>query len=280
MPYKDPERQKAAQRKAAAKRREKEKAQQEQEAQAVAVDPADGMGQRPTVEDAEAAYMDAGREKAIVRQVCKSYGKSRTWACVMYQDSAPPDWEDKLRMVGVSFAVSPLHDQDLTADRKLKKPHWHVILDWRAGSTTYATAAGISRGILKGTIPIPLVSPRGYYRYFCHLDNPKKAQYDPKDIITGNGFDIGDFLELTAQEKSELRRKIIENIIIPFEIGEYWDLVVYTMLNEDAATFDFVCTNTHFFQGALRSKSNAGRSEKTVKVKLVDGKNRLIYPGE
>ena len=52
MPYKDPERQKAAQRKAAAKRREKEKAQQEQEAQAVAVDPADGMGQRPTVEDA------------------------------------------------------------------------------------------------------------------------------------------------------------------------------------------------------------------------------------
>lgn len=259
MPYKDPERQRAAQRKAAAKRRDKDKAQQE----AQAIDPAGGFGGRPTVEDAEAAYMDAGREDAMVRRVRKSYGKSRTWACVMYQDSAPPDWEDQLRMVGVSFAVSPLHDQDLTADRKPKKPHWHVILDWRAGSTTYATAAGISRGILKGTIPIPLVSPRGYYRYFCHLDNPKKAQYDQKDIITGNGFDIGDFLELTAQEKAEIRRKIVEMIIIPLEIVEYWDLITYTMFNEDAATFDFVCNNTMFFQTALRSRRHINENGRT-----------------
>lgn len=264
------------------RQRAEQKARKDKEAGAVeAVDPADGFGGRPTVEDAEAAYLDTGREEIIVRRVCKGYGKSRTWACVMYQDSAPQDWEDKLRMVGVSFAVSPLHDKDLTADRKPKKPHWHVILDWRAGSTTYATAAGISRGILKGTIPIPLVSPRGYYRYFCHLDNPKKAQYDQKDIITGNGFDIGDFLELTAQEKSELRRKIIKDIIIPCNILEYWDLVTYTMLNEDAATFDFVCTNTCFFQGALRSKNGIDNpGGKTVKVKLVDGKGRPVYPGE
>lgn len=216
-------------------------------------DLAASMGDRPTVEDAEAAYGDGVKEAAIKQKLIRYYGKSRTWACIMYQDSAPPDWEDKLRMIGVAFAVSPLHDQDLTKDGKPKKPHWHVILDWPHGSTTYGTAAGISQGILKGTIPIPLASPRGYYRYLCHLDNPNKAQYNQDDIVRGNGFDIGDFLELTAQEKADIRRKLLE-LVLQLDIIEYWDLLMYTLYNCDAATHNYVCDNTMFWTKALASR--------------------------
>lgn len=252
MPYKDPEKRREAQRKSKAKWRAAQK-ERKQEDQIALVDLADGMGDRPTVEDAEAAYGDASREMAISSKIAKRYSKSRTWAAIMYADSAPADWEDQLRMIGVAFAVSPLHNQDVTATGETKKPHWHVILDWRGGSTTYRTAEGITRGVLHGTIPIPLVSPRGYYRYFTHLDNPKKAQYDSKDIITGNGFDIGDFLELTNQEKAEIRFKLLE-LIIKEDMREYWQLITYAMYNLSPAELDHICTNTLFWQTSLTSK--------------------------
>lgn len=232
------------------KRKQREKAKQEQGAKEYQ---AGGLGDRPTVEDAEAAFGNPDREEVTAAKITKCYGKSQTWAGVMYQDSAPPDWEDKLRMIGVAFAVSPLHDQDKTQDGHLKKPHWHIILHWSRGSTTYKTAEGITRGVLCGTIPIPLVSPRGYYRYFCHLDNPKKAQYDSKDIVTGNGFDIGDFLELSSQEKAEIRFRLLE-LVIKSGMNEYWDLITYAMYNLPAAELDYICQNTMFWQTALRSK--------------------------
>ena len=258
MPYKDPEKAKEAKRKSKAKAAAKAKAEKEAEARAEAVKghvdtTGDGLGDRPTVADAEAAYGNEDQTEALSRKVIRSYGKSRTWACIMYQDSAPADWEDRLRMIGVSFAVSPLHDKDVTQAGAPKKPHWHVILDWPGGSTTYQVAQGITRGVLKGTIPIPLVSPRGYFRYFTHLDNPNKAQYDRKDIITGNGFDIGDFLELTSQEKAEIRFKLLQ-FVTSADIVEYWDLITYAMYNEDAATLDYICSNTTFWTAALRSR--------------------------
>lgn len=235
------------------KRKQREKAKQGEPGQAAPAYQADGLGNRPTIEDAEAAYGNPAREEVTAAKITRNYGKSQTWAGIMYQDSAPPDWEDKLRMIGVAFAVSPLHDQDKTQDGHLKKPHWHLILHWSGGSTTYKTAEGITRGVLCGTIPIPLVSPRGYYRYFCHLDNPKKAQYDAKDIVTGNGFDIGDFLELSSQEKAEIRFKLLE-LVIKTGMNEYWDLITYAMYNLPAAELDYICQNTMFWQTALRSK--------------------------
>ena len=264
MPYKDPEKRREAQRKSKAKAKvAKETAQEQgqeqgQEKQTRATAP-DEFKNRPTVEDAEAAYNAGDPDgERIAAAILKRYNKSQCWAFVMYEDSAPPDYEDKLRQLGVPFALSPWHDQDtdgLDGDGKpkYKKKHRHGMLHWPGGSTTYRTAAAITRDVLHGTIPIPLVSPRGYYRYFCHLDNPNKVQYDEKDIITGNGFDIGDFLGLTAQEKNELAKLIIAEIINQ-GMTEYWELVTYSMFNMDAVAFEFVRTNTLFLRSALQSK--------------------------
>lgn len=265
------------------RQRAEKKAQQEQEIQSAAQGPEfDG---RPDMEDAQKCMGDVAKENALAAAIMRRYNKSSCWAFVMYEDSAPPDYEDKLRMIGVQFALSPWHDQDVDGKNadgtpKYKKKHRHGILHWPGGTTTYKTAAGISRDVLHGTIPIPLVSPRGYYRYFCHLDNPKKARYDEADIITGNGFDVGDFLELTAKEKNELCRDIIERIIKPLNIVEYWVLIDYVMLNESAAVFEFVRTNTLFFQSALRSRRICYEPAPVRKIMVVDGKGHPIYPGE
>ena len=273
----------------ARKKAEEEKLKQEPEAEETPEpdgEPGENkLGHRPTVEDAEAAMDSPALMIDVSATVKRFYGKSQVWAGIMYQDSAPADWEHQLRMLGVPFAVSPLHDKDVREDGTPKKPHWHVILYWPGGSTTYRTAAAIMRDVLKGTIPIPLVSPRGYYRYFTHLDNPSKARYDEKNIVTGNGFDIGDFIVLTAQEKNELKKQVLEEII---KIGmtEYWELVVYAMYNMDNAVFDLITTNTMFFNAALKSKrhmemsGNMPRNGAPAQPDQAEGKQQVAQKGE
>mgnify|MGYP002655818694 FL=1 len=67
------------------------------------------------------------------------YIKSRTWAMVVYPESAPENWEELLAETFMQFAVSPLHDKDTNPDGEIKKPHWHVILIWD-GPVTQNTA--------------------------------------------------------------------------------------------------------------------------------------------
>lgn len=258
MPYKDVDKQRAAERESQLRRRQAQREAREVDLEGEDQVP-DFVG-RPQVEDAEAAYGDQARESVISKAINRRYGKSRTWACIMYEDSAPPDWEDRLRQIGVGFAVSPLHDKDVTQTGEIKKSHWHVILDWRSGSTTYRAAAGIARDVLHGTIPIPLVSPRGYYRYMTHLDNPDKAQYDPAKIVTGNGFDIGDFLELTMQEQAEVRSHVVRDLIVALGIVEYGTLYLYCEDHEPLAVTDYVANHTLFFRSFLSSIRHFGTS--------------------
>ena len=254
--------------------RKKEKAQAEAAAQAEkekqegAAASTEFKG-RPTIEDAEAAYLDGDKDgERIAAAIMRRYNKAQTWAFIIYRESVIGDYEARLRMLGVQFALSPWHDADKDKGGTPKKEHRHGMLHWPGGATTYKTAAAITRDVLKGTIPIPLVSPRGYYRYFTHLDNPEKAQYDEKDIITGNGFDIGEFLQLTAKEKNDLAKMLVEEIIKQ-DITEYWDLVVYSMYNMDSAAFEFVRTNTMFLQGAIRSKCGRQKTdEEMAKIKM------------
>lgn len=251
MPYKDLEKRREAVRRSVSRSRAAAKVVESPSSVT------DDWHGRPLIEDAEAVYGDSVREQSLSKFVSARYGKSRTWGCIMYPDSAPSDWEDRLRLIGVGFAVSPLHDMDTNELGELKKPHWHVILDWRSGSTTYKTAFGISRDVLCGTIPIPLVSPRGYYRYFTHLDNPNKAQYDQHDIVTGNGFDIGDFLGLTAQEESELLL-YLQSLILKYNITEYWVLCEFSARYLSPATHNFVCRHTiHFSKFLAGYRSNS-----------------------
>lgn len=256
MPYKDP-----------AKRREVERRSREKKKRlAGQVDLQEeqvNFKGRPTVEDAEAIYGDEQKEASLAKLIMRRYMKSRTWACIMYLDSMPADWEDRLRQIGVGFAVSPLHDRDVRDTGELKKEHYHVILDWPGGTTTYRTAAGIARDVLQGTIPIPLVSPRGYYRYFTHLDNPKKAQYDEADIVRGNGFDIDEFAALTSAEQAEIRKGLYQ-LIQERNFLELWDLTGYVACFMPFAYDEYLSRNTIMVQGWLSSRRNSMRSRPAV----------------
>lgn len=176
--------------------------------------------------------------------------KKRNWAFVLYPESAPSDWRDRLQNTGLPFAVSPLHDKDLDPTGEPKKAHYHIILVF-PGPTTYNAVKTLTDS-LQQPIPQPLESVRGYYRYLTHEDNPDKYQYDKSDIDSCNGFDIGDYIELTRTEISKIIKEI-QKAILAADIREYCDLLDY-LLDYNSTWYDVAVNHTITLNAYLKSR--------------------------
>lgn len=61
--------------------------------------------------------------------------KARNFGFLLYPDSIPNDWKEKLESLGVSMAVSPLHDMD---EKKIKI-HGIVVMLYEMESTIKTT---------------------------------------------------------------------------------------------------------------------------------------------
>ena len=180
--------------------------------------------------------------------------KKRNWTFVLYPESAPSDWKEQLKLCGLMSAISPLHDKDLNPTGEAKKAHYHVLLVY-SGPTTYNAVAKFTAS-LNATIPQPLESVRGMYRYFTHKDNPEKYQYDESDISTINGFNIADLVELTKSEVNELKACVL-SLIRSVNIKEYSDLVDFLIDNGMTAEYDVAINNTFFFNTYITSRRNS-----------------------
>lgn len=176
--------------------------------------------------------------------------KKRNWAFVAYPESMPSNWLEILQQTGAPIAISPLHDKDLNADNDEKKPHYHIICCWE-GPVRFTQAEKLAKSI-NGTIPIPLESIRGYYRYFTHKDNPEKYQYDEADIKCLNGFAITDFVELTKGELDKIKKEI-RDLIYQNGICEYSDLMQYLDNEGIWERISVAANNTIHFDALLRS---------------------------
>ena len=182
--------------------------------------------------------------------------KKRNWTFVLYPESAPADWVDRLKISGLLVAISPLHDKDINPTGEKKKEHYHVILVY-SGPTTYNAVEKFTRS-LNATIPLPLESVKGMYRYFTHKDNPEKYQYNEFDILCLNGFNISDLVELTKAEVNEIKGRILK-LIREIGIVEYASLIDFLLDNELIAEYDVAINNTFFFNTYICSKRNAER---------------------
>lgn len=175
--------------------------------------------------------------------------KKRNWGFVLYPESAPSDWMDSLKIKGITFAVSPLHDKDVNPTGEKKKEHYHVILSF-GSPTTFNNVKAITDE-LNQPIPISLESVRGYFRYFTHKDNPEKYQYDEKEIKLFNGFDVTDVLNNfeVYQFLKEIQLLILEN-----DITEYSDLLDYLMEQDFMELWNVACSHTLFLNTYITSK--------------------------
>lgn len=181
--------------------------------------------------------------------------KKRNWAFVLYPESAPKDWRERLQQTGLQCAISPLHEFDVDPTGEKKKAHYHVILCY-SGPTSFNVVNQLTHS-LNQPIPQALEQVRGYYRYLTHKDNPDKYQYSDSDITTLNGFNIADYVEMTRSEVNEIKRRL-QALIRAVGFREYAEFMDYVMDNAQPEEYEVACSNTVFFNSYISSRRHAG----------------------
>lgn len=177
--------------------------------------------------------------------------RTRNFATIVYPDSAPEDWKERLADLHIPCFVSPLHDSDfsITTDedtgeiiKKPKKAHYHVqfIFDGVKSEKQCQELVDLIGGVGCEVIN----SIRAYARYLCHLDDYDKAQYDPAQVLAFGGVNYFDVIG-TMSDKFRMMREMI-HFIRDNKLTSYSDLVDYAEEN-NSMWFDALANNCSYF---------------------------------
>lgn len=131
-----------------------------------------------------------------------SIKRTRNYACIVYPESAPSDWQEILTQQFVPAFISPLHKDDVNPTGEKKKEHYHVMIMFDSVKTSeqakelFNKIGGVGCDIIQST--------RGYARYLCHLDNPEKAQYNVDEVLCLCGADYVGIIGLATDKYKAL----------------------------------------------------------------------------
>lgn len=182
-----------------------------------------------------------------------SDNRTRSWAAVVYPESAPSDWRQILDDYHIEWAESPLHEFDVNESTgETKKPHWHIVLAFE-GKKSYEQVCDILAP-LNCPAPQRCHSLKGAVRYMAHLDNPEKFQYSPFEIVGHGGFDVQSALAPSSAKRYELIREMQQWCD---ETGclEFCDLFSYASAERYDDWFPLLCDSCAFVMAQfLRSR--------------------------
>ncbi|EJR1626390.1 replication protein [Enterococcus faecalis] len=158
--------------------------------------------------------------------------KARYFTFLLYPESIPVDWLEKLELLGVPIAVSPLHDKDKSnvEGQVYKKAHYHVIYVSKNPVTADSVRLKIKR-ILgdKSLAQVQIVkqSMNNMYLYLTHESKDaiakNKHKYKKSDMKLLNNFDIDRYVTLDVEDKEELFYVICE-IVEKYQIANILEL--------------------------------------------------------
>lgn len=141
--------------------------------------------------------------------------KSRYFTFLLYPESVPEDWLDKLETLDIPMAISPLHDKDESPLGGYKKPHWHVIYVAKNPVTTDSVRIKIQRLLGEKSVAMVQIVARGMesmYLYLTHESKDAIAKhkhvYPKNEIRLLNNFDIDRYIVLDESDKKRLRKLV------------------------------------------------------------------------
>lgn len=174
--------------------------------------------------------------------------RTRNWMTIVYPESAPENWENLLAEECVPAIRSPLHDKDINPDGSIKKAHWHVMLMFSGPKSIDQVKEICAK--FGGIEPRTVSNTQSMGRYFIHMDNPDKYQYDREDIRNFSGADWSS-LVLTNKDRYDTLDEIIEECVKK-NIFSYSELVNHYRMT-DRRKFEVACDNTIFLSTWLKS---------------------------
>lgn len=178
--------------------------------------------------------------------------RSRSYACMLYDDSVLPDWKEYIEKTHIQAFCSPIHKGDKESGGK---DHRHLMLIFE-GKKSKAQVKEIFDDI-RGAGIETIHSIRGYARYLCHLDEKEKEHYDPKDVICFAGADYQKYSETDLDQTRELGNLLAlakqKNFKYFYQLIEYCD--------GDDEMISLIRSNTYMVCEYIRSKRQAWKDE-------------------
>ena len=186
--------------------------------------------------------------------------RSNLWMFVIYPDSMPDNTFNIIANWHIPVCVSPLHKKDKNGDETEKKIHYHVLIDFGSGQNKSFDQVLQFTQQLNGTIPLICHNRYAMIRYFIHLDNPEKAQYDRNEIQLFSGFEIQNAFDSFSNDSLIFDK--LEKIIYKNMIYNYAVLVKYLRNHNFLNELDFLRRHSHHISYLLNGYFQLIRSGK------------------
>ena len=216
--------------------------------------------------------------------------RSRNWTVVFFVDELPSNFIEMIEETGIMATFSPVHNKDTNADGSPKKPHRHSILIFDSVKTVeqvykflgelfgtvtveefdevftdvngnaVKTKTGEHQSVPGVPLPKRCENRVGMVRYFLHLDNPEKAQYEKSEIVCINGANVDEMLK--SADEAFVLQATVESIIEEQGFTEYAVVAKY-LRESDFDLYKTFTTHTLHFNAFISSRrhSSAGSSE-------------------
>lgn len=173
--------------------------------------------------------------------------------------SLPDDWLDRLKQTCLPMAISPLHDHDTKPDGTVKKPHYHVVINYPSSNTTLKAVKERIADPLNAPTPFVADNPKGAYEYLWHKNDSDKYQYDREGVLELNGYKV----PLSTDDVQVLKGALMD-FIVEYSIYEYADFLDAVKLQYGAESDEYGCATTHtiLFNTYITSRRNKLREER------------------
>ena len=190
--------------------------------------------------------------------------KSKYWWAICYPENMKEGWQEDISdLLQVPYAYC-IHDKDLDHDGDCRKEHLHLMIAF-PNTTTEKHAKSVFKELEKPGCKMTLndtinrvINVRRAYNYLIHdtdeCREKGKYQYDPKERLTGNDFDIGAFEQIGLEEKMKIRREL-SIFLIQKQFTDYTTFYQYVINNYDSeyenivvsyqGHFDKLCKGCH-----------------------------------
>ena len=147
--------------------------------------------------------------------------KARYFTFLLYPESIPNDWSQRLELMGVPIAISPLHDKDKSnvEGQTYKKAHYHVVYVAKNPVTTDSVRKRIQRVLgarSVSKVQVVVQSMENMYLYLTHESKDaiakNKHKYSKRDITLLNNFDIDRYVTLDVEDKDDMLNDVCDLI--------------------------------------------------------------------
>ena len=203
----------------------------------------------------------------------------RCYTFLVYPDSAPADWLDRLRAFHVPMYVSPLHDHDIDEDGQPKKPHYHVMVlfDTQKGIDACDEIIEDVKGVKPPMKIFIVASPRAYARYLLHLDDPGKYPYYKTETVTElSGIDPYDEFCMSKSQKDFEEQQTMQDIQDYLEKHEIFNFAVACELarrTDNTEWFQCLKVNAYYFHSWCKSHNDPSWNADHLRLQEILEKN-------